>query len=189
MPSFNIQPKDQQQLIKLARQVIETGAELGHQPDMNTDDYPDYLKQPGACFVSLHISCQLRGCIGSLTAYQPLIDDIIQRAYSAAFHDPRFPPITTEEAKQLDIEISVLTPQTAIDCDTEQELLNTLVPHQDGLTIEAGTHKATFLPVVWEQLPDKQDFLDQLRLKAGLAKNYWSSDVKAFRYHTISFKG
>jgi len=115
------------------------------------------------------------------------VADVVKHAYAAAFHDPRFPPLSAEEFSTISIDISVLTPQQPIDFANEDELLSTLRPGVDGLTIKDGHHHSTFLPSVWKQIPDRGKFLQQLKLKAGLPSNYWSSSLKAYRYTTFNF--
>jgi AmmeMemoRadiSam system protein A len=179
--------EQQVHLLALAREVIRLGAHLGARPEMSFDHSDQVLFQPGCCFVTLHSHHQLRGCVGSLKAIRPLIEDVAEHAYGSAFLDHRFSPVTGDEVDQLEIEISVLTPEKEIPCQDEQSLLEALTPFQDGLTIEDGFHKATFLPSVWEQLPDKIRFLEHLKQKAGLSKHHWSDQFKAYRYQTLSF--
>lgn len=145
------------------------------------------LNQSAACFVTLHIAGQLRGCIGSLQAHRALIDDINHNAYAAAFRDPRFAPLKQEEASRLDIEFSVLTAPVAIpNCETKQALLEQLQPNMDGLIISDGARRATFLPSVWAQLPDKTEFVNHLMRKAGISD--WSSQMQCQRYHVKAFE-
>lgn len=196
MPYSDLTPQQKIKLLTLARTTIQHGTQCAD-PDLVdftrhqarelgiADD--ELLHQPGCCFVTLHLNGKLRGCIGALTAFQPLINDVVEHAYAAAFKDYRFPPVTQEEVQTLQIDISLISPETEIPCTSEEELLSALEPHKDGLTIRDGFRQATFLPSVWEQLPDQHDFLDQLRLKAGMPQKHWSSDFKAYRYHTLSF--
>lgn len=141
----------------------------------------------GASFVTLSLQGNLRGCIGSLEAQRPLTVDIWQNAFNAAFRDPRFPPLGPEELEAIQIEISILSPALLLDVEDEQDLLNKIRPGVDGLILEEGTHRATFLPLVWNTLPKAQDFLLHLKRKAGLADDYWSSSIKFATYQTISF--
>ena len=122
-----------------------------------------------------------------MQAHQPLINDIAEHAYAAAFQDPRFPPVTTGEVAELDIEISVLTKPIAMAFTSEEDLLNQIRPGVDGLILEYGFNRGTFLPSVWEQLPDVHSFFQQLKGKAGLPANWWNNDVKVSRYETSTF--
>lgn len=187
----------QQILLNLARQSIAYGLQHHTRLPIQSMDYPPELSAILSTFVTLHSTDKrstdkhsankLRGCIGGLRAHQALIEDVAQHAYAAAFEDPRFPALTTPEFDTLRIEISVLSPQTIIKCQTEAELLATLRPGQDGLTLKDGNYHGTFLPTVWEQLPNKQDFVTELKSKAGMPSGYWSTTLQVFRYSTISF--
>jgi AmmeMemoRadiSam system protein A len=157
--------------------------------------YQAMLAQQACCFVTLHTpvkankeqKMELRGCIGSLTAQQPLLADLVMHAYAAGFNDRRFLPLQEYEMAGLKIEISILTEAQEMECENETQLLLQLRPYEDGLILQDHQHKATFLPSVWQQLPDKQDFVCHLKVKAGLSPNEWPSTMKAFRYQTISF--
>lgn len=138
--------------------------------------------EPGAAFVTLTLDGRLRGCIGSLTAYRPLLDDVRSNARAAAFRDPRFSPLTREEFARVDVEVSVLTPAEPMSFSSEEHLLAQLIPHVDGLVLEASGRRGTFLPQVWDQLPDPRDFVAHLKRKAGLPETYWGPDVRVSRY-------
>ena len=116
-----------------------------------------------------------------------LARDISENAFAAAFRDPRFPPVTEPEMYVLQINISILSPMQPIDCRDEAELLRILEPGIDGVMLDDGQHRATFLPKVWEKLPDRSNFLRELKLKAGFAADYWSEKIKVFRYYTENF--
>lgn len=165
-------------LLRLARNAI--GEHFGV-PPQPVDERPD-LHAPGATFVTLTQRGELRGCIGSLEAYRPLADDVRANARAAAFRDPRFAPLTAGELARTRIEVSLLTPAEALACRDEAEALKLLRPHIDGVILSAGQHRATFLPQVWEQLPEPAAFLSQLKRKAGLPGNYWGPDVQLERY-------
>ncbi|MFL0796353.1 MAG: AmmeMemoRadiSam system protein A [Cellvibrionaceae bacterium] len=178
-------PATQQQLIALARDAIHYRVKTGNSFKVESSDYPPALQEQGCCFVTLHKQGKLRGCIGALEPYTSLLQDIVNHAQSAAVGDPRFPPVTPHELSELDIDISVLTPQEPIEANGEDDLLNQLVASKDGLTIDDGHHRATFLPSVWEQLPSKEEFLLHLKRKAGLRDHEWPSTMKCWRYHTL----
>lgn len=178
---------DKQLLLKLARQSVT--ATVNQQSFIAADllSHPKALQQHAACFVTLTQFNQLRGCIGSLEAYQPLIYDVIDNAQSAASRDPRFAPVTENELANIHIEISVLSPIEPIHFNSEDDLLLQIKPFADGLVIQDGAYRSTFLPLVWDKIPDKKHFLQELKIKAGLPSNHWSNTLKVSRYHTIIF--
>ncbi len=124
----------------------------------------------------------LRGCIGSLEARRSLLNDLRENALAAAFRDPRFPPLTEDELTEVQLEVSLLSPLEPLNIQSEEEALNCICPGQDGLLLECDGRKGTFLPQVWEQLPDPQDFLRHLKMKAGLSPMGWDRDYQLFRY-------
>ncbi len=149
---------------------------------------PKRLLLPGASFVTLTKGGQLRGCIGSLEAIRPLLEDVAHNAYSAALHDPRFNPVEVEELAAVELSISVLTePQTVV-AESEAQLLASLEPGVDGVIIEEGHHRATYLPSVWTQLPDPVDFIRELKRKAHLPAAYWSDSIKCYKYQSLTIK-
>lgn len=174
--------EQQQQLIDLAKLAIQYGVDHGKQGQVNLEKFQEELLEQRASFVTLEINDQLRGCIGSLQAHQPLAADVAQNAYRAAFADPRFAPLDKDEAKQVAIHISILTPAEPMSFASEEDLLQQLRPKQDGLIIEAEGKRGTFLPTVWESLPEPKQFLTHLKQKAGLPADYWSDQVKVSRY-------
>ncbi|MDH5378944.1 MAG: AmmeMemoRadiSam system protein A [Gammaproteobacteria bacterium] len=155
-------------------------------PDISSFSDPGLLEE-GASFVTLKKRGELRGCIGSLEAYQALVLDVAKNAHSAAFRDPRFQALSPSELEGLEISISVLTEPEAMEFSSEEEVLKQIRPGVDGLILEDDSHRGTFLPAVWESLPRKEDFWHQLKLKAGLPAHYWSAHLRVFRYETISF--
>lgn len=174
-------------LLDLAETSIRHGLENGQPIPVNPADFAAPLQQQRASFVTLLKKGALRGCIGHLEATRPLVADIAANAYSAAFEDPRFPPVTAAELPMLEIHISLLTPAEPLCVESETELLQLLRPGTDGLILEKGLHRGTFLPSVWEQLPDPKVFVTQLKIKAGLPANYWSKEIRVSRYTTESF--
>ncbi len=175
-------------ILETARKSIAHGLQYHKPLTVELDDIPEALQNPGACFVTLEINQRLRGCIGSLETRRPLIIDIAHNAFAAAFSDPRFPPLDSNELEQLEIEVSILTPSEEMLFKDEEDLLRQIQTGIDGLIIEDCGRRGTFLPSVWESLPDKQDFLRHLKLKAGLAENHWSDSLKVFRYTTEMIK-
>ena len=170
-------------LLTLARNAI--ASRLG-QPTQPVGDSPE-LHAPGATFVTLTQHGQLRGCIGALAAYQPLVQDVAVHAYAAAFEDPRFPEVRMEEFPALDVHISVLSPPEPLHFASEEELLAQLRPGKDGLILHFRHHRGTFLPSVWEHLTDPYVFLAQLKQKAGLPLDFWSPELRVERYTTEYF--
>ncbi len=165
-------------LLALARGSLVEALHLGRCPELREP----WLEEPGACFVTLHRSGALRGCVGSIEAHRPLRDDVRANARAAAFSDTRFAPVTADELPQLDIEVSLLSAPEPLPVTSEADALRLLRPGQDGVVLEWGHHRATFLPQVWEQLPDPRDFLAQLRRKAGLPQGFWDPEVRLSRY-------
>ncbi len=172
----------QLKLLSLARASIEHGLLHRTPLPVNLDQLPKALSNPGATFVTLTINGALRGCIGTLIAQEPLVIDLVNNAYSAAFEDRRFPALTEPELQALEVHISKLSPPEPLHCSSEAELLHQLRPHIDGILLKADGKSGTFLPSVWEQLPEKERFIRQLKKKAGLPMDYWSDDLQLFRY-------
>ena len=182
---FNIQQRSQ--LLKLARQSITWGLEHGQALPVDESNFDDELTLPMACFITLFKNNQLRGCIGSLEAHKSLVKDVSRNAYSAAFRDPRFDILLQRELDELVISISVLQPAVPIEFESEQNLIEQLKPGVDGLILQEGPSRGTFLPSVWEQIADAKLFVQQLKLKAGLSADYWSRGIQVSRYKTESF--
>ncbi len=180
--------EEQRKLLrKVARASIEHGLQTGRPSVVDTARYPRPLRQPGASFVTLNEHGRLRGCIGSLEATRPLVQSIAHNAYAAAFSDLRFPPLQAHELPDLDLHISVLSPATPMQFDSEEDLIRQLRPGVDGLILEDGDHRGTFLPAVWESLPDAHDFLQHLKRKIGLPADTWPDTIRVSRYVTETF--
>lgn len=143
------------------------------------------LERRGATFVTLMLHGKLRGCIGTLEARRPLAIDVRHNALGAAFDDPRFAPLTSREAASTRVEVSLLSPTTHVDVAEEDDLVGRLAPGVDGIVLELGHRRATFLPQVWETLPDPREFLRALKRKAGMPEDFWSPGIRVSRYtHT-----
>jgi uncharacterized protein len=168
-------------LIDIARAAI--ARELGREQRAQRD--APWLKEPGATFITLMQSSRLRGCIGSLCAHRPLIDDVQANAVAAAFRDPRFPALRLEEFEKTDIEISLLSALETLHATDEEHALAQLKPGVDGLVFQYGHHRSTFLPQVWDQFAEPREFLSHLKYKAGLPPDFWDVQVKLQRY-TVS---
>lgn len=205
---MSLNKEHQQRLLDLAKSSIQLGLQTGKPLKVNLADFPAELKEYRATFVTLQKHHQLRGCIGMLEAIRPLAEDIAENAFLAAFKDPRFPPLADDELGDLEIHLSILTPAEPILFMSEQDLISQLQPgidglileepviydtatkreqlppRIDGLILEKSRRRGTFLPSVWEQLPEPEQFLRHLKQKAGLAPDYWSENIKIFRYRT-----
>lgn len=177
-----LEDSDKRQLLNLAAASIKYGLEHHTPLPLNPADYPAALQQIRASFVTLSIDGQLRGCIGSLEAHRPLVVDVVGNAYAAAFRDPRFNPLQAHEYPQLHYHISVLNPPSPMQFDSEADLIAQLRPGIDGLILEDLGRRGTFLPSVWESLSRPAEFLQQLKIKAGLSPGHWSSSLSIKRY-------
>jgi uncharacterized protein len=180
-------PRDRATLLGVALASIKSGLQTGRALQPDAGNYPPALNETRASFVTLNQDNTLRGCIGSLEPCTSLVCSVAENAYAAAFRDPRFPALTLPELAGLSIHISVLGPLQAVTCESEADLLRQMQPGIDGWVIQDGRFRGTFLPSVWESLPDARQFLEHLKLKAGLAEDYWSDTMAVWRYATESF--
>lgn len=171
----------------IARASIRHGLAYGRALAINPAELPAALQQKAATFVTLEIGGELRGCIGTLEAQRPLAADVAENAFRAAFNDSRFPPLARNEEDQLAIHISVLSPPVLMRVRDEADLLRQLRPGIDGIVLTEGTRRGTFLPGVWEQLPEPRNFLAHLKQKAGLPADYWSPAIRVERYTCEAF--
>ncbi|MDH4065341.1 MAG: AmmeMemoRadiSam system protein A [Acidobacteriota bacterium] len=183
MPSTDrgLSPSHRGELLGLARRAIETGLD-GGRLDVPLGSFPEPLREVRATFVTLKIGGRLRGCMGTLEARRPLVEDVAWNAYAAAFEDPRFPPLARAEVASLDVSLSLLSLPEPMRFGSEQELVAQIRPNIDGLVLEEGPWRGTFLPSVWQQLPDAGEFLRHLKRKAGLPVDYWSATLCVSRY-------
>lgn len=176
-------------LLALARRTIEErlfNKEPGREVEKSGSD--KFLEKRGT-FVTLNINNNLRGCIGHIVPYESLIDSIRSNAISSAFDDPRFRPMSKEEWKDVKVEISILTEPNILKYSGADDLLEKLRSGIDGVIIRKGNEQATFLPQVWEQLPDKRDFLTHLCMKAGMSGNEWKKgDLTVYTYQVQAFE-
>lgn len=179
--------RQRQQLLDIAAHSVAHGLRQGRALVLDVTQYTADLRALGASFVTLRLKGELRGCIGSLQALHPLVIDVAENAYAAAFRDPRFAPLAAVELSELDYHISVLNPATPMQFRDQADLLRQLRPGLDGLILRSGRHQGTFLPSVWESLPTAEQFLAQLKRKAGLSEDAWPDDVQIWRYTTESF--
>lgn len=149
---------------------------------------PKVFEQSGACFVTLEKQGDLRGCIGSIIAHRPLIDDLVKNANNSAFSDPRFSPLRKDEFDDLSIDVSLLSSPEKMSFKDEADLLEQIRPFIDGIIIKDGGYQAVYLPSVWEQLPEKTLFLDSLKIKAGMTPKHFSDTFEAYRFTTEYIK-
>lgn len=180
--STRLAEDERRALLDLARRSIRHGLETGHPVKPDLDALPERLRARGASFVTLKKHGELRGCIGTLEAYQPLAADVAEHAFDAAFRDPRFPSLSPGEYDDLDVDISILGEPEEMTFADEQDLVRQVRPGVDGLIMQDGTRRGTFLPSVWESLPEPTDFVRHLKLKAGLSPDHWSDSVRVWRY-------
>jgi AmmeMemoRadiSam system protein A len=188
-PHCDLSTGQQQVLLDVVRQSIEAGLRTGQWLRVCAADYEAELRVPRATFVTLHGGGSLRGCIGTLIATRPLVEDVAHAAYAAAFNDPRFPPLHRDETDDVDLHVSILSPPAPLAFTDEASLLDQLRPGVDGLVLEDGPHRGTFLPSVWESLPDAAAFWQHLKLKAGLPVDHWSPTLRVGRYTCQSLHG
>lgn len=172
-------------LLKIARTAISRALRVPSAPATEVDVNMPWLSQPGATFVTLTQWGELRGCIGSLQACDPLIEDVSNNAVSAALYDPRFSPLAADELETVSVEVSLLSELQQLDFSSEADVLAQLRPDIDGIVFEYGPYRSTFLPQVWESFPQPQQFLARLKSKARLSEDFWAEDVKLSRY-TVS---
>ncbi|MBL7206586.1 MAG: AmmeMemoRadiSam system protein A [Candidatus Aenigmarchaeota archaeon] len=171
-------PEEGRLLIGIARNAIEWWVKKG--TEFKPKDYPESFNEKQGVFVSLHTkSNQLRGCIGFIEPEKPLIKGLVEVAISAS-QDPRFPNVSKDELDNIDIEVSILTKPEPVEINN--------IKKGDGIIIEKGFNRSVFLPQVWEELHDKENFLNQLCIKAGLAPDEWKHDIKAYKFNVEIFK-
>lgn len=173
--------------VHIARSAIQARLDGGHVDKNAFLSLSPALTQPGACFVTLNLHRRLRGCIGSLIAHRPLIDDLIANAEAAAFRDPRFPPLSESEFDDVHIEVSLLTPPQSVSYRDSDDLKSMIRPNIDGVIIRHGSFQATFLPQVWEELSDFESFFAHLGTKAGIGSDPLSYHPEVYLYQVEKF--
>ena len=185
-PTLELSQAERQTLMQIANDSIAYGLQHRRSPAIEPTRYTATLRAHGAAFVTLKLNGQLRGCIGSLQAARPLVQDVAENACGAAFRDPRFSPLGLHEMLMLQISLSILTPAVELTFTDEAHLLAQIQPGVDGLILEDGARRGTFLPAVWEQLTEPHLFWSQLKRKAGLAPDHWSATMRVRRYRAVS---
>lgn len=187
---MKLKPEISEALLELARLSIRAGLDSGNPCEPDIGGCPAELLERRACFVTLITPRDgLRGCRGLLDARHPLASAVWLNAWASAFADPRFRPVTGEELGDLVIDISILGPLIPLRLSSEQELLEVLAPGVDGVVLSWRGRQATFLPKVWDMLPEPAGFLRQLKLKAGLPAHFWAADIEVCRYQAQSVRG
>ncbi len=177
VPERYLTDTDRSFLLSLARQSIVSSVHGDAAPVIDMDKLSPVLREHGACFVTLTYQGYLRGCVGALEPYQSLVEDVREHAVAAAFHDYRFPPVQANELQDIKIEISYLTRPDKLRYETSDELSRILRPNIDGVVLRDGMNRATFLPQVWEKIPDPEEFLDHLCVKMGSPANLWRRKI------------
>ena len=184
----DLTPEDRKALVKLARSAI-TAALDNTASVQRPSELSEAMEEKRGCFVTLHKKGNLRGCIGTIEPVRPLVDNVEENARNAAFRDPRFSALTLDELPDIDLEVSVLTTPQILSYKDAVELKNKLKPGLHGVILSRGRYSATFLPQVWEQLPDPESFLSHLCRKAGMDANCWQADdvtVKVYKAEYFS---
>lgn len=180
---------DKKKLLKIAREAITCALRNEQLVKIKLQEYSQLLRDPGASFVTLTIQGKLRGCIGTLEANQPLVVDVQEHAVAAAMEDYRFPVVREEELQLISIEISRLTPVQLVDYSTHEDLISKIRVNVDGVLIKANGRRATFLPQVWEKVPDPEQFLSQLCMKMGATPGLWrEKHLQIYTYQVEKFK-
>jgi len=188
MSEDRLNPEERKLLLEQARQALISGVSSVSLEPLILENFPPKLRQLGVTFVTLTIDGHLRGCVGALEAYQPLVEDVREHAVAAALEDYRFPPVVSSEVPKISIEISRLTPPEPLNYDSSDELLAKLRPGIDGVVIKDGLRRATFLPQVWEKLPSAATFLRHLCQKMGAPPDLWrQKKLEVFVYQVEEF--
>jgi AmmeMemoRadiSam system protein A len=184
MPADSCPPDAGRVLLPLARSAI--AAQLG--VTQAIEENLPWLKQQGACFITVMRDAKLRGCIGTLRPHRALVEDVKANAVAAAFRDPRFAPLGANELAAIALEISVLSALDPLRFTDEQDALKQLRAGVDGIVFEYGHHTSTFLPQVWEDIGEPADFMAHLKYKAGLPPDFWDPTVKLSRYTVFKWR-
>ena len=184
----NFARHNKQALLAIVKTALETAVEQHSIYKPQRDDFNNVLFNRGASFVTLTKNGRLRGCIGSVVAANAIAIDLANNTFAAALNDSRFRPVTKDELKDISFSISLLTNFEKIEFTSADDLLSKIRPNIDGLLIKDGERQGLFLPTVWKEIPDKQDFLTELKIKAGLSPSHWSDNLQVFRFRTVEVK-
>ena len=188
MDAPSLTNEEKSTLLRLAREALEGSVRGKPLPVVDLETLPANLRANGASFVTLTVNGELRGCVGTLVARQPLAQDVREQTVSAALHDFRFSPVQERELDQIRIEVSRLTPPVALAYSSPEDLRAKLRPHVDGVILHYGARRATYLPQVWKKLPDPDQFLGSLCEKMGTEPEFWQySPVSVETYQVEDF--
>jgi AmmeMemoRadiSam system protein A len=182
MPASKLTLRDKQTLLETARHAIKYGLQYHKVPTLELEKYTPQLQNINASFVTLKEGNKLRGCYGRVEAFQPIIQDVAQHAFTAAFDDSRFSPVNHIEEPLIHISISLLSKSSEIVFDSEVDLIKQVLPNTDGLTLNYKNNAATLLPSVWLEIPKTENFIKLLKSEAGLAADFWHHQVRVFRF-------
>ena len=188
-PDERLSEVDRLRLTEIAWSSIRGGLGGDGPLVVTASEFGSPLREIRCSFVSLHLGGELRGCIGGLEPRRPLVEDVARSAYRAAFEDPRFPALEPREFPHVELRISVLSPLEAMAFCSREDLIAQLRPKRDGLVLQQGPRRATFLPAVWESLPLAEDFLRELEAKGRFPPNAWSQPLECYRYTTEEWRG
>ena len=172
-------------IIDIVSKSLEKAVLENSEYSPNRDDYDNVMFDKGASFVTLEKNGKLRGCIGSIFPTMSIAEDLTKNAQLAALHDSRFNPVSKDELKNITFKVSLLTGFEEIKFSSYDDLLKQIKPKTDGLLIKDGKRQGVFLPTVWEDIPNKKEFLTELKIKAGLSPTYWSDNIEVFRFRTV----
>jgi AmmeMemoRadiSam system protein A len=188
-PGCKILPQKQRDtILRTARQGTGMFLKSGQHPKIMLNSFAMPLRGYTPSFITFTHNDRLRGCIGSLAASAPLISDIVANGIKAATSDSRFAPLKTEkQLAQLRMKVAILSRAIALDFMDQDDLLSQIIPRVSGLILQFGTRRGIFLPMVWDSLPDRKDFLNGLKVKAGLPSDFWSKEIKIMQFQAESF--
>lgn len=184
----NFARHNKEKIVNIVKKSLDTAVTKKQQWQPEREDQNDVLFNKGASFVTLNKNGELRGCIGSVVSNKAIAKDLADNTFAAALNDNRFSPVLPEELKDITVSISLLTNFEEITFNSYEDLLSKIKPNIDGILIRDGKRQGLFLPVVWKQIPSKNDFLTELKIKAGLSPSYWSDKIKVFRFRTVEIK-
>jgi AmmeMemoRadiSam system protein A len=172
-------------ITKIVTKALEEAVLDNNKYTPKRDDYANVMFNKGASFVTLEKNNKLRGCIGSIFPTTSIAEDLAKNTYLAALHDSRFNPVVKEELKDITFKVSLLTGLEKFEFSSYDDLLKQIKPKTDGILIKDGKRQGVFLPAVWDDIPNKKDFLTELKIKAGLSPTYWSDDIEVFRFRAV----
>lgn len=183
-----LRPDDADLLLDIAESMLVAGLRGQRPAPPPLGTLPGSLRAPVGAFVTLSVAGELNGCIGTVDPVEPVGHAVARLALAAAFDDPRLPALRASDLAHLTIEISLMSALEPIDATCRSELVAAIRPHRDGLVIRGGGRGAVFLPSVWEQLPDREEFVDRLFMKAGLPPGAWPTGLQALRFTATRYR-